>query len=81
MVQTLLEGLKNFALAAPTNLFIVIIVVLIMKFAFKAKTRDCIYVVVAYLLIGFLLTLFGVKIPSFLAIGKWFVKLFKSIFK
>ena len=79
MVSTILNNLIAFAVSMPTNMVILVIICLIMKFLFKKSIKDCIRVVIGYILIGFLLGLFGITMPSFLAIGQWIVNTAKSL--
>lgn len=79
MVSTILNNLIAFALSMPTNMIILIIICLIMKFAFKSSIRDCLRVIIVYVLVGFLLGVFGFTMPSFLQIGQWLANTIKSL--
>lgn len=78
MVSTILNNLIAFGMSMPTNLIILIIICLIMKVAGKTIS-DCIKVIIGYLLIGLLLSFFGITMPSFLQIGRWIVSVAKSL--
>lgn len=78
MISTILSNLVAFAMSMPTNIIILIIVCLIMKVLGKS-VMQCVKVIVGYLLIGLLLGIFGITMPSFLAIGQWFVDVAKSL--
>lgn len=80
MISTILNNLYAFALSMPTNMIILFIICLIMKVVFKRTIGDCIKVIIGYLLIGVLLSLFGITMPSFLTIGTWIVNTIKTIF-
>ena len=80
MISALLQNLWAFALSMPTNMVILIIICLIMKCVFKAKWGDCIRVIVGYLLIGLLLAIFGITMPSFIVIGRAIADKAKEIF-
>ena len=79
MISAILQNLWAFAVSMPTNMVILIIICVIMKL-FKAKTRDCVAVILGYLFIGLLLAVFGITMPSFLVIGRWLAELVKSSF-
>lgn len=78
MISTLLSNLAAFAMSMPTNMIILLVVCLIMKVLGKT-IADCIKVIVGYLLIGLLLSFFGITMPSFLAIGTWIVETAKAL--
>lgn len=78
MMSTILSNLVAFAMSMPTNIIILIIVCLIMKVLGKS-VMQCVKVIVGYLLIGLLLGIFGITMPSFLAIGQWIVDVAKSL--
>lgn len=78
MISTLLSNLWAFALSMPTNIIILLIICLILK-VIGYTVRDCVKVILGYLLIGLLLGIFGITMPSFLAIGTWIVNLVKSL--
>jgi len=78
MISTILSNLVAFAMSMPTNIIILIIVCLIMKVLGKS-VMQCVKVIVGYLLIGLLLGIFGITMPSFLAIGQWIVDVAKSL--
>ncbi len=79
IVSTLLNNLLAFAISMPTNMVILVIICLIMKVALKKKVIDCVRIVIGYLLIGLLLGIFGITMPSFLAIGQWIVNVCKNL--
>lgn len=79
IVSTVLNNMIAFAVSMPTNMVILFIICLIMKVAFKKKIGDCVRVIIGYLLIGLLLGIFGITMPSFLAIGQWIVNTAKSL--
>jgi hypothetical protein len=78
MISTILSNLVAFAMSMPTNIIILIIVCLIMKVLGKS-VMQCVKVIAGYLLIGLLLGIFGITMPSFLAIGQWIVDVAKSL--
>lgn len=78
MVSTLVNNLIAFAISMPTNMVILIIICLIMKCLMGYTTKDCIKIVFGYLLIGLLLGIFGITMPSFLAIGRWVINMIRS---
>lgn len=79
ILSTILNNLIAFAVSMPTNLVILLIICLIMTFVFKKSIMDCVRVIIGYVLIGFLLGLVGINMPSFLAIGRWIVNTFKTL--
>lgn len=79
MIQTILANMVAFAKSMPTNMLIIVIICLIMKVALKKSVKDCLRVVVGYLLIGVLLGVFGIVMPDFLTIGTWIANVIKSI--
>lgn len=79
ILSALVSNLIAFAVSMPTNMVILFIICLIMKCLFKKTIRDCLRVVFGYLLIGLLLGIFGITMPSFLAIGQWCVNTFKTL--
>lgn len=78
MVSVLINNLIAFAMSIPTNMVILVIVCLIMKVCGKS-IRDCIKLILAYLLIGLLLGIFGITMPNFIDIGNWIVNTVKSL--
>lgn len=78
MVSTILNNLIAFAMSMPTNLIILLVICLIMK-VLGRTIGDCIKVILGYLLIGLLLSFFGITMPSFLQIGQWIVNVAKSL--
>lgn len=79
MIQTILANMVAFAKSMPTNMLIIVLICLVMKFALKKSAKDCIRVVIGYLLIGVLLGIFGITMPDFLTIGTWIANIIKSI--
>ena len=78
MVEQLLDKLLAFGLSMPTNLVILLIACIIMKAAGK-KWSDCVRVILIYLAVGLLLSMFGINMPNFIEIGNWIGKLFNKI--
>lgn len=78
MISTILTNLAAFAMSMPTNIIILIIICLIMKVAGKTIS-DCVKVIIGYCLIGLLLGIFGITMPSFLTIGNWIKSAFLAI--
>lgn len=78
MLESLLDKLIAFGLSIPTNLVILLIVCVIMK-ALGKKWKDCIKVIVVYLFLGLLLSMFGITMPNFLQIGQWIGSLFNKV--
>ena len=78
MISTILNNLIAFGMSMPTNLIILVIICLIMKVIGKTII-DCIKMILGYLLIGLLLSLFGITMPSFLQIGQWIATVAKSL--
>ena len=71
MISALLKNLWAFALSIPTNMIILVIICLIMLVLFKKSIKDCVRVIVGYLLIGLLLGMFGITMPSFIVVVDW----------
>ena len=71
MLSGLLENMKNLALSMPTNLVILVVICVLLKIFAKYKFKDCIKVIVGYLLICVLLSFFGLTMPSFITIFNW----------
>lgn len=78
MVEALLDKLIAFGLSIPTNLVILLIICVIMK-AMGKKWMDCVRLIVAYLFIGLLLSMFGITMPNFIEIGTWLGGLFNQV--
>ena len=78
MISTIINNLIAFALSMPTNMIILLVICLILK-VLGFSIKSCVKVIFSYLLIGFLLGLFGFTMPSFLTIGTWIVNLCKSL--
>ena len=78
MISTILNNLIAFGMSMPTNLIILVSICLIMKVIGKTII-DCIKMILGYLLIGLLLSLFGITMPSFLQIGQWITTVAKSL--
>ena len=79
MVSTVLNNLLAFAASMPTNMVILVLICLILHFLFGYSIKSCIKVIIGYLLIGLLLGLFGITMPSFLAIGQYIAGMLKSL--
>lgn len=80
MVNTIVANMIAFAKSMPTNMVILVIICLIMKLGMKKSWKDCIKLIITYLLIGVLLGIFGICMPDFLTIGTWIADIVKSIF-
>ena len=78
MISAILTNLWAFALSMPTNMIILVVVSLIMK-VLGRSTKDCIKVILCYILAGMLLSLVGITMPNFLVIGTWIANLLKSV--
>lgn len=78
MIEALVDKLIAFALSIPTNMVILAIVCVIMRLAGK-KWGDCIKVILIYLFLGLLLSMFGITMPNFLEIGQWIGGLFNQV--
>lgn len=79
MLSTILNNLYAFALSIPTNMIILFVICLILKIVFKRSIGDCVRVIIGYLLVGLLLSFFGITMPNFLTIGTWIVNAIKSL--
>ena len=77
MISTIVTNLAAFAVSMPTNMIILFVVCLILKVMGKT-VKDCIKVIFGYLLIGVLLSFFGITMPSFLSIGTFVVNSVKA---
>lgn len=73
MLSTVLENLKNYALAIPTNLVIIGVVCLFMVIVLKKSVGTCLRLVAGYFIIAFLLGLFGLNMPSIVTCWNWLV--------
>lgn len=71
MLQTILANMIEFGKSMPTNLVILTLVCIVMKFAMKKSWKDCAKVVIVYLVIGVLLGMFGLCMPDFVTIFNW----------
>lgn len=80
MVSTILNNLYAFALSMPTNMIIMLVIALIMKVLLKRSIGDCVRVLIGYLLIGFLLGIFGINMPNLMTVGKWIAEHAKAFF-
>ena len=79
MISTVLNNLLAFAASMPTNMVILVLICIIMYFLFGSSIKSCLKVVVGYIIIGFLLGLCGITMPSFLAIGQAIGEFLRSI--
>ena len=79
MISALLQNLYAFAVSIPTNLVILAIICLIMLVLFKKSVKDCLRVIIGYLLIGLLLGMFGITMPSLITMGNWVKTNFMSL--
>lgn len=79
MGSTIVANMIAFGKSMPTNMLILVIICLIMKVAFKKSTKDCIRVIIGYLLIGVLLGICGFSMPDFVTIGRWIKDFFTSL--
>lgn len=79
MVHTFIQNLIAFGKSMPTNMLILVIICLIMKFGFGKKWKDCLKVIIVYLLLGLLLGIFGYNMPNFVEIGHWITNEIKSV--
>lgn len=71
MLSSLLVNMKNLALSMPTNMVILVVICLLLKIFAKYTFRDCIKVIVGYLLLCVVLSFFGLTMPSFITIFNW----------
>lgn len=71
MISALLENLYAFALSIPINMLILAIICLIMVIGFKKSVKDCVKVIICYLLLGLLLAIFGITMPKFTTAFEW----------
>ena len=79
MGSTIVANMIACAKSMPTNMLILVIICLIMKVALKKSTKDCIRVIIGYLLIGVLLGICGISMPDFITIGHWIADFFKGL--
>lgn len=79
IVSKIINNLIAFGLSMPTNVVILILICIIMKCLFKASTKDCINLIIAYLVIGLILGMCGITMPSFLALGQWAAGVIKAL--
>ena len=80
MLSTILDNLYAFALSMPTNMIIMFVIALILKVCFKKPIGFCVRVILGYLLVGFLLGIFGINMPNIMTVGRWIADTFKNIF-
>ncbi len=80
MISTIVDNLYAFALSMPTNMIIMLVIALIMKVLLKRSIGDCVRVIIGYLLIGFLLGIFGINMPNLMTVGRWIADTFKGVF-
>lgn len=80
MVNTIVANMVAFLKSTPTNVVILVIICLIMKFGLKKSWKDCGKVILVYALVGVLLGIFGICMPDFLTIGNWIADIARSIF-
>jgi hypothetical protein len=80
MLSTILDNLYAFALSMPTNMIIMFVIALILKVCFKKPIGFCVRVILGYLLVGFLLGIFGINMPNIMTVGRWIADTFKKIF-
>ena len=71
MLSTILNNMYQLLLSMPVNLVILLIICIILKLVAKLTIKDCLKVVVGYLLICILLGFFGITMPSFITIFNW----------
>ena len=71
MVQTIIANMIAFGKSMPTNMLVLVIICLILKFGMKKSWKDCGKIIAVYLLIGVLLGMVGICMPDFLTIFQW----------
>lgn len=72
------QNMIAFAKSMPTNIVILVIICAIMCLCGK-KLKDCVKLIVIYLLAGVLLGIFGIRVPNFLEIADYVKKLFADL--
>lgn len=71
MISGLLDKMYNLLLSMPINLAILVVIcVLFMIFA-KYTIKDCLKIIIGYMLIVILLSFFGITLPSFITVFNW----------
>lgn len=83
MVSSFLDKLYNLALSMPTNIVILVVICLLLVLFAKYTLKDCLKVVIGYLLICFILSMFGITMPTFVQIFNWIkavcIKIYEAI--
>lgn len=68
MISYFLESMYNLAVSMPVNTVILTIITIFLKMFFKVTVKESIKVIIGYLLICFVLSLFGLTMPSFVTV-------------
>lgn len=71
MLSGFLQNMTNLALSMPTNLVILFIICLILKIFARYSWMDCVKVIIGYMLLCVIFSLFGLTMPSFITIFNW----------
>lgn len=83
MLSNFLQNMTDLVLSIPTNLVILLIICLLLKFFLNWSLKDCIKVIVGYALIMVILSFFGITMPSFITIFNyikaWIIKIVNKI--
>jgi len=81
MISSILYNMQNLAMSMPTNIIILVIICILLKFFMQYTIKDCIKVIIGYLLLAVLLSFFGITMPSFITIGRYIKAIALQIWK
>lgn len=71
MIQYFLTSMYNLAVSMPVNTLIITLITIFLKIFAKVTIKESIKVIIGYLIICFVLSLFGLTMPSFTSIFEW----------
>lgn len=71
MLSNIVNNMYQLLLSMPVNIAILVVICILLKIFAKYTLKDCIKVIIGYLLVCVLLGFFGITMPSFITVFKW----------
>lgn len=71
MLSNIVNNMYQLLLSMPVNIAILVVICILLKIFAKYTFKDCIKVIIGYLLVCVLLGFFGITMPSFITVFKW----------
>ena len=75
MLSNIVNNMYQLLLSMPVNIAILVVICILLKIFAKYTFKDCIKVIIGYLLVCVLLGFFGITMPSFITVFNWLKEL------